>query len=72
MRPSTLPPGISQRCFNTDQSAEYLGIHPATFRTLVKRGVVYPIEVGGIRRNLFDRFALDEMIGRPAVKVGTP
>jgi hypothetical protein len=58
-RRSTLPAGIAPRGLNLDQAAEYWGCCPSTFKKLMKLGIVRPIDMGGIERNVFDREALD-------------
>ena len=59
-RASTLPVGIAARGLNLDQASEYWGCCSSTFTKLMKLGIVRPIDMGGIDRNVFDREALDK------------
>jgi hypothetical protein len=59
-RLSTLPAGIAPRGLNLDQAAEYWGCCPSTFKKMVKIGIVRPIDMGGIERNVFNRQELDK------------
>jgi hypothetical protein len=56
-RTSTLPPSIPPRGLNLEQASEYWG--PSTFKKLMKLGIVRPIDMAGMERNIFDRHALD-------------
>jgi hypothetical protein len=64
---SVLPPGLSPRGLNLKQAAEYWGVCPSTFKTMVKEGIVKPIDMGGVLRNIFDRQALDDAMSARAV-----
>jgi hypothetical protein len=66
-RRSTLPAGIAPRGLNLDQAAEYWGCCPSTFKKLMKLGIVRPIDMGGIERNVFDREALDMAMSARAI-----
>ena len=66
-RTSTLPPGIPPRGLNLEQASEYWGCCPSTFKKLMKLGVVRPIDMVGMSRNIFDRVALDAAMSARAV-----
>ena len=65
-RRSVLPAGIAPRGLNLDQASEYWGCCPSTFKRLMKLGIVQPIDMAGIERNVFDREALDAMMSARA------
>ena len=69
-RPSTLPTGIAPRGLNIDQAAEYWGCFPSTFKNLMKRGIVRPIDMAGFARNIFDCHALDDAMTARAQTIG--
>ena len=60
------PPGIAPRGLNLDQAAEYWGCCPSTFKKMVKIGIVKPIDMSGIERNVFDRQELDKAMSARA------
>jgi hypothetical protein len=66
-RISTLPPSIPPRGLNLEQASEYWGCCPSTFKKLMKLGVVRPIDMVGMSRNIFDRVALDAAMSARAV-----
>jgi hypothetical protein len=70
-RVSVLPPGISPLGLNLNQlSSEFWGVSPTTFKRLMKLGIMRPIDMAGMDRNIFDRQALDEAMTARAQKVG--
>jgi predicted DNA-binding transcriptional regulator AlpA len=61
-RISVLPPSLPPRCLSRAQSAEYVGVSPAHFDTMVREGLMPgPIKLNA-RRAIWDRMKLDEAI----------
>jgi hypothetical protein len=44
------------------RGAELLDVSPRTFRKLIDQGVIRPIKIPGIRRNVFEVAALRELV----------
>jgi hypothetical protein len=45
---------------NEREGAELIGVSPRTFRKLITQGVIRPIKIPGVRRNIF---AVEELRG---------
>ena len=64
------PVTISPRGLNIKQAAAYWGVSRGSFLTLVERGVApQPMDLG-LKRNVYDRVALDAAMTARAQKIG--
>ena len=61
-------PEVVQRLMSFDASAKYCGLTGQSLRRLMSRGILRPVRIPTLRRVLFDKQDLDELI--EAGKVG--
>jgi excisionase family DNA binding protein len=50
------------RLLGREQAATYLGVTTRSIHRLVARGLLSPVRIHGVRRTLFDRSDLDELV----------
>jgi excisionase family DNA binding protein len=55
------------RLVGLSEAARYLGVTVRSVQNLVLRGVIQPVRIPGLRRTLFDRMDLEQLVkaGRP-------
>ena len=53
---------VFQRLMSFDASAKYCGLTGQSLRRLMSRGILRPVRIPTLRRVLFDRHGLDELI----------
>jgi len=53
---------LQQRLMSFDASAKYCGLTGQSLRRLMSRGILRPVRIPTLRRVLFDRQDLDELI----------
>ncbi len=69
MRAPIIIPTIPPRGLNIKQAASYWGVSRGTFLKLVRLGIApAPMELPGLKRNVYDRVALDAAMSARAVK----
>jgi len=56
------------RLLGLEKAATYIDATPRTVQRLIKRGLLHPVKLGGLRRVLTDRADLDRLI--QAAKAG--
>jgi hypothetical protein len=67
-KPPTTSPTIPPRGLNILQAAAYWGVSRGTFLKLVKLGMApSPMALPGLKRNVYDRVALDAAMSARAV-----
>lgn len=63
-----MTPGITPRGLSHKDAARYVGLSPASFLALVRRGVLPKPITFGIKRKIWDRLALDASFDREIPK----
>jgi excisionase family DNA binding protein len=54
--------GSASRLLGLEEAAAYLGVTPRTVYRLVGEGLLTPVRLPGIRRTLFDRENLEDLV----------
>ena len=63
-----VPEAQEGRLLGLEKAAAYIDATPRTVQRLIKRGLLQPVKLAGLRRVLIDRADLDQLI--QAAKVG--
>ena len=66
--PFAVPNAQENRLLGIEKAAAYIDTTPRTVQRLIRRGLLRPVKLGGLRRVLIDRNDLDQL--RQAAKMG--
>jgi excisionase family DNA binding protein len=54
--------GSAARLLGLEEAATYLGVTPRTIYRLVEQGLLTPVRLPGVRRTLFDKRNLEDLV----------